>query len=95
VVHLAHVHDDVVGSQLRDKVLLNTRKVSSSSSMNDALGRDVGLIDTFKIPVNDFVVYPAIEIAGLDAVDDLARWCEFLMSSQNETNDRRSGNDSL
>jgi hypothetical protein len=94
-MHLAHVHDDVVGSQLGDKVLLNTRKVSSSSSMDDALGRDVRLIDTFKIPVNDFVVYSAIEIAGLNAVDDLARWCEFLMSSKNGTNDRRSENDSL
>jgi hypothetical protein len=59
------------------------------SSMDDALGRDVGLTDAFEIPVYDLVVYAPIEIALLDATDDLARWSEFLMSLQNESNEQR------
>lgn len=80
VMHLAHIHDDVVDSQLSDKVLINTRKVNIFSSMYDALRCYVGLTDAFEIPINDLVVYPAIKIAGVDALDDLARWREFLTS---------------
>lgn len=77
-MHLADIHDDLVHSKLSNKTLLDTRKVSIFSSMDDALGRDVGLTGALEIPVNDLVIYPAIEITPLDAVDDLARWRKFL-----------------
>jgi len=47
--------------------------------MDNAFGRDMCLKDLLVIPVNNLVVYPAIEITGLNAVNDVARWCEFLM----------------
>jgi hypothetical protein len=77
-MHLADIHDDLVNSKLSDKALLDTRKVGIFSSMDDALGRDVGLTDALEIPVNDLVIYPTIEIPPLDAVDDPARWRKFL-----------------
>jgi hypothetical protein len=65
-MHRAHIHNDMVNS---GNAVINARKVS----MDDALGRDVGLTDAFKIPVNDLEVYAAIKITLLDVIDDLAR----------------------
>lgn len=95
VVHLAHVHDDVVNSELSDEALFDAFKVGIFSSINDCLRSDMCLTKFFVIPVHDLVVHPAIEVTGLDAVDDLARWFEFLMQLRDETNERSNYIDSL
>lgn len=82
VMHRAHIHDDVISSKFSDKALINTRKVDTFGSLDDALWCKVGLTNAFEIPINDLVVHSAIKIASLDATDDLARWREFLMLSE-------------
>lgn len=95
VVHLAHIHDDMVNSKLSDEALFNTFKVGVFSSMDDCLRRDLCLTKFLVIPVHDLVVYSAIEVTSLDTVDDLARWCKLLMQLQDETCEMRNCIDSL
>jgi hypothetical protein len=95
VVHLGNIHDDVVNGELSDEALFNTFKVGIFGSMDDCFRRNVCLTKFLVIPVHDLVVYPAIEVTGLDAVNDLACWCEFLVQLQDETSERRNDIDSL